>query len=485
MPSLLLQAFFPDSYFLAYQFHHCLQLRTSLQPPKSSQNRRFLRLESFPQHQQRLLPLRQTLLHAPSRNFLLRLHDPYMDKRPNFSSVEVLSVTHYGSFNMSALAPHDCFRIQAILADAIKKLNFLSSVAQSTKSMAAGADELTELMGEEISRIINEQRELEQRFGELVQTRSSLTGISNKEKLHRIKQDIREVAQGLRENTKNLTRVLKDNPNIQGNLIKIDRDRSQLIALLAEVNEQLSSCTYVNFAYRVSEDLQSQDLLKRKRQQEIDTVKNIKQLQEDLKREREEFQKETKETQEEIQKLKDEVLELKTNQTIRIKYEEKDSKAREASESRAHELDEKQQEDFIKELLERKETEVLVHRKIQDFFARKEESLKEQEVSWNKRVEKELAEMDEQISQMNEKKITPARERIKLLEELIQRETQEKKMREEEAQRVEEQRRQDALEREEQRKAVKIIVREYLEWKENASKRKMMMMMGGMMKKMM
>lgn len=391
---------------------------------------------------------------------------------------------------MSTLAPHDAFRIQALLTDvlstqAIKKLNFLSSVAQSTRSMAAGADELTELMGEEISRIINEQRSLEQRFAELVQTRSSLTGISNKEKLNRIKQDIREVAQSLRENTKNLTRVLKDNPNIQGNLIKIDRDRSQLISLIAELNEQLNSCTYVNFAYRVSEDLQNQDLLKRKRQQEIDTVKNIKQLQEDLKREREEFQKETKETQEEIQKLKDDVLEQKTQQAIRIKYEEKDAKAKEASESRAHELDEREQDDLIKSLQERKETEVLVHQKIKEFFARKEEHLKREEQNWGQRLRDEIAEMDHQITDINDKVIAPTHERISKLEELIQADTQEKKEREEKARQLEEQRRLEAEEMERKRIAIKIIVREYLEWKENASKRKMKMMMGGMMKKMM
>ena len=40
---------------------------------------------------------------------------------------------------------------------------------------------------------------------------------------------ISEVSRQVRESTKQLCRNLKDNPNISGNLLKIQRDRTELI----------------------------------------------------------------------------------------------------------------------------------------------------------------------------------------------------------------------------------------------------------------
>lgn len=65
-----------------------------------------------------------------------------------------------------------------------------------------------------------------------------------------IQAEIQEVSLALRESTKNLCRNLKDNPNISGNLLKIQRERTELIDLLntscrqiAEVRADLvSSC---------------------------------------------------------------------------------------------------------------------------------------------------------------------------------------------------------------------------------------------------
>lgn len=47
-----------------------------------------------------------------------------------------------------------------------------------------------------------------------------------------IQAEIQEVSRALQESTKNLCRNLKDNPNISGNLMKIQRERTELIDLL-------------------------------------------------------------------------------------------------------------------------------------------------------------------------------------------------------------------------------------------------------------
>lgn len=61
-----------------------------------------------------------------------------------------------------------------------------------------------------------------------------------------IQAEILEVSRALRESTKNLCRNLKDNPNVSGNLLKIQRERTELIDLLntscRQVAEVRPSC---------------------------------------------------------------------------------------------------------------------------------------------------------------------------------------------------------------------------------------------------
>lgn len=54
-----------------------------------------------------------------------------------------------------------------------------------------------------------------------------------------IQAEIQEVSLALRESTKNLCRNLKDNPNISGNLLKIQRERTELMDILSTSCRQI------------------------------------------------------------------------------------------------------------------------------------------------------------------------------------------------------------------------------------------------------
>jgi hypothetical protein len=69
-------------------------------------------------------------------------------------------------------------------------------------------EEMTEMMSEEITRVMNEQRGLEQHYASLVRQRSELKGLSNKSKLIEVKSQIGQVSTQLRESTRILCRVL-------------------------------------------------------------------------------------------------------------------------------------------------------------------------------------------------------------------------------------------------------------------------------------
>ena len=97
-------------------------------------------------------------------------------------------------------------RISAIVEEALEKLSFLASI---TPDVMAHRDELSQIVGDEITRIIQEQRGLETRYEHLIAQRTSLKALSNKTKFQENQEQVKEVAKALRESTKELCRNLK------------------------------------------------------------------------------------------------------------------------------------------------------------------------------------------------------------------------------------------------------------------------------------
>jgi homoserine dehydrogenase len=104
---------------------------------------------------------------------------------------------------------------------------------------AVQAQALTQSVGEEVTRMIVEQKELEQRFEQLISAQHVLRTMPNKSKLRQNQQEVAEVAEKLRQSTKQLCRNLKDNPNVTENMAKVAAERVQLQALLSKCLNEL------------------------------------------------------------------------------------------------------------------------------------------------------------------------------------------------------------------------------------------------------
>ena len=114
-----------------------------------------------------------------------------------------------GGRAMSALTVIEAARISAVVEEALEKLSFLASI---TPDVMAHRDELSQIVGDEITRIIQEQRGLETRYEQLISQRTSLKALSNKNKFNENQEQVKEVAKALRESTKELCRNLKVRP---------------------------------------------------------------------------------------------------------------------------------------------------------------------------------------------------------------------------------------------------------------------------------
>src|SRR6185437_6092714 len=88
-------------------------------------------------------------------------------------------------------------RIIAILSEAMEKLDVLDAMTPEITAVTT-YDQSSQLVNDEISRIIEEQHVLQTRYEELIAHRSSLRNVANKAKYKEIQSEIEEIATSLR-----------------------------------------------------------------------------------------------------------------------------------------------------------------------------------------------------------------------------------------------------------------------------------------------
>ena len=184
----------------------------------------------------------------------------------------------------------DCIKLTWLLDDANRKLNFLSKINKED-------DASSELAGYEINKLLTKQVQLENEYAELLQVRATLKGISNKRKLDQVQKEIQEVAHQLKESTKKLGRLFRENPDLASDAREIDEERKLLISKLEGVTSYLLSGSFTSFQTEMINELEDQDSLRKLIIQEKQLINDIKQLHLQWKNENQEYQNEINEKQ--------------------------------------------------------------------------------------------------------------------------------------------------------------------------------------------
>ncbi len=198
-------------------------------------------------------------------------------------------------------------RIISILDDAIEKLSFLDSI---TPDVLQHRDELSKFIGDEISKTMAEQRRLEKRYKDLVEERAFMKGMVNKSKYKEVQEEIQNVSRALRESTNNLVKSLKENPNVSGNMIKVQRDRTELSDLMLRcVQEIRERGFFKTLIHKVDEETASKIRFQHLKTKEKELREAVLRLQESLTEEQRTFTRTSSEQRQAITQLKD-VLQL-------------------------------------------------------------------------------------------------------------------------------------------------------------------------------
>jgi IQ domain-containing protein G len=245
---------------------------------------------------------------------------------------------------------------------------------------------------------MQEQRKLEKKYEEMVEQRSNMKGLVNKTKYKEIQEEIQDISRLLRESTNNLVRSLKDNPNVSGNLIKVQRDRTELYDILLRCIQELRDRgVYYTILHKVEEENNARTRFQQLRIREKELRNTVSRLQENLNQEQKSFQRSSMEQKQAITQLKDELQVLKSSVSTDTKFKRKESAATVSAIWREYKHQERQLENKLKDIEEKLKTEQLVNEQTEDFLKRKQQSLIQELNSWDARYNHDVGEMDQEI----------------------------------------------------------------------------------------
>lgn len=348
-------------------------------------------------------------------------------------------------------------RIISILEDTTEKIKFLDSI---TPDILQHRDELSKFIGDEIARTLHEQKNLEYRYEQLIAHRASMKGMANKNKYKEVQEEIQDVSRALRESTNNLVRSLKENPNISGNLIKVQRDRTEFNDILLRCTQELRDRgNYQTITHKVDEENNTKIRFQQLKSREKSLRETVAKLQETLNEEQKAFQYTTNEQKQAILELKEELVSVKGSTSTDARFRRKESLANVSAIWREYKHIENKLETRVKELEDKMQTEDVVNSETKAFLVRKVSSLGETLATWEHKYDTEIGTLDSNIDILSTTR-NSLLEKLSLLQARKEKDLQAEQA-EKEAQdlKIELERRQKALLKL-QNRASRVIVRE-------------------------
>ncbi|KAF1793730.1 hypothetical protein JG687_00011426 [Phytophthora cactorum] len=331
------------------------------------------------------------------------------------------------------LTPTESLRACGVLEESLEKMSFLGSI---TPDILQHREELSQVVGEEISRIIQEQRQLENKYEKLIAQRAVLKGLANKSKFKENQREIQDVSRLLRESTKSLCRNLKENPNFAGNLLKIQQEREGLLDLLGHtLTEMKKHATFETLLNFVAEGKSTQEKAHEILKKEREAVEEVKRLGAELAREKLEHQKEVTEHKAAILRLKEQILAVKSKTQIDIRYARNEAKAKRSSTARMYHQLMEEQHDRIKDLQGKCSMETKVHDETVHFLKDRHEQLQTELAEWNAKYQQDTQAKQAQLQELQERKAANA-QRLENFQKRWQEEMTTIKQKEEERQRL-------------------------------------------------
>ena len=311
----------------------------------------------------------------------------------------------------------DTFKTGFLVEEAIAKLQFLSKINKKE-------DNSSELAGFEINKLLKEQARLEELYAELIKRRSRLKGIALRDQHKAVELEIDQKSKMLKESTKKLCRLFKENTNLDGDATKVKEERMELFTTLGNLLKCLSSNDMTEITNHVVESLESQNKLQDNLREEHELKDAIKELNHQISLENKDKKELIQRMQKNIQTLRDEKRRHETSTKMQYDYKEKVMETKIATVKRIYQQDctnIKRERDHIIELKARENE---VFKKISKYLDKENARLSVERDNWEEKKNVKLLEISKHQREVTNK-ILVAKERLQRLEKGLADEKQE------------------------------------------------------------
>ncbi|KAH0789051.1 IQ motif, EF-hand binding site [Histomonas meleagridis] len=285
------------------------------------------------------------------------------------------------------LKPLEAICVAGAVEDCLDRLRVLQSL---TPNVITQRDELSNILGDTVSQLIDEQKKKELHYEQLIKQRSELKSLSNKTRYKQNQEEIEKQARELQDLTRDLCRRLRESPNVSENLLKIQNERSALISLFEAFREDLLQNKSFQWIAQWTNDRKS------KYETMMQIIQTDKQMQKQIEDLSTSIQKTEQDMKTRIESLDTQIKEQK-EQLIQIQSHNDAEKAQRDDERNAHlaavaKMNQLSQSALTKQMRDAKmmlENEHRVHSETLAYFNRRRTKISEMSQEWQQKYESE------------------------------------------------------------------------------------------------
>ncbi|XP_054771353.2 dynein regulatory complex protein 9-like [Lytechinus pictus] len=291
---------------------------------------------------------------------------------------------------MSELTSLDSVYLSTVLADTVDQLAVLGKIMPSTFE---GRQDANEMVGDEISQILDSQKNLESKYENLIQQRADLRAGPKRDagRLYDNNQEIGSVVGGLRTANQTFAKSLKQSPLTSDNLYKMQDDRQFLQDVLsATLDEMNRQKMFTALVQAVTKEKDKKAELQNTILKEEEGRKKIKSLQKQIATVRVEREEETQQRNQMIAHLKDQLQEMKAKTSMEGKYVQKDAEVAVGQMQKRCYLTEKEMKDEIELLKQKVDEEQRVNTEIETYLKRHQTEMEEKVEYWMEKYDKDV-----------------------------------------------------------------------------------------------
>ncbi|XP_053566289.1 dynein regulatory complex protein 9 [Bombina bombina] len=312
---------------------------------------------------------------------------------------------------MESLQMMDILRICTVLEDSLDQLSILGYI------MPVSYQGRSEIVGNEIGKILKTQRQLEGKLEELMGTRAQvrLTSPLLSNKLQNLTKQVEDTSGKLKISNHHFTHAVKQSPLTSDNLIKVQADRQFAADVIADILYELeTSGTFQSLQQAVVREKEKKADFYNTISREEEGRQKIKLMQKQLQDVKKEKESEMKKRNELIAQLKYQLQGMKSKTGMEGRYVKKDTELQITQTQMKCSMGENELQGEIQKFKERMDEEIRIHMEIENFLRQYQQELEEKLEYWMDKYDKDT---EEKQAELNSLKMSRAND-LSLLQEL-------------------------------------------------------------------